>query len=338
MRDCRALAAITVGGVLAFMGCGKHETRPLSVVRMGYFTNITHAQALIGVSRGDFQKALGNLKLETMVFNAGPSVVEAMFAGRLDCSFIGPSPAINGYVKSGGKAFKIVCGAAANGVVIVARPGSGIEKLEDLAGKRIATPQFGNTQDISARVYISKKLGCSIGEAAGQTRIIPIPNAEQLEVFKKGDIDASWVPEPWGARCVNDAGAQIIAEEKDLWSDTMFATTVFIVSEDFLNNHPYQVEMLVRTLVDITEWINANKAEAAALVNDQLRSITGKSLRPEILSEAFSRVTFTNDPLPASVSTCARWAFEAGMMKETPDVSAIVDSRFIDRILNGSVK
>ena len=190
---------------------------PPAQVRLGYFANVTHAQALLGVARGDFQKALGNVPLKTMVFNAGPSAVEAFFAGELDLTYIGPSPAINAYVKSKGQAVRIISGAAANGVVIVARKDSGITRLEDLAGKRIATPQYGNTQDVSARHYVLNVLRQTLREQGGSTQIQPIANAEQLGLFKSGQLEAAWVPEPWGARLVHEAGGVIIEEEKNLW-------------------------------------------------------------------------------------------------------------------------
>jgi NitT/TauT family transport system substrate-binding protein len=204
-------------GIMAVLCMGAQALAAEKPVKMGYFANLTHAQALIGVSRGDFEKALGGAALQTRVFNAGPSVVEAFLAKELDCSFIGPAPAINGYAKSKGAAFNVVCGSAANGVLVVARKGSGIRTMADLVGKKIATPQFGNTQDVSARVYVTEVLKTAIGEKPGQCRIMPIANAEQLEALRRGDIDASWVPEPWGARMIKQEGAEVIAVESDFW-------------------------------------------------------------------------------------------------------------------------
>ncbi|MCY3021070.1 MAG: PhnD/SsuA/transferrin family substrate-binding protein, partial [Planctomycetota bacterium] len=190
----RLPAVLLLATVFLMAGCGTSQTSvPVpggkavpAQVRLGYFANVTHAQALIGVSRGDFQKALGNVPLKTMTFNAGPSAVEAMFAEELDITYIGPSPALNAYVKSRGQAVRIVSGVAANGVVIVARKDSGIGKLEDLTGKRIATPQLGNTQDVSARHFITGVLKQPLKEKGGTTEIQPIANAEQLGLFRSG--------------------------------------------------------------------------------------------------------------------------------------------------------
>jgi len=311
-------------------GCSRRQP-PAPVVRMGYFANITHATALIGVAGGAFQKALGDTKLQTTVFNAGPSVVEAFLARQLDCSFIGPVPAINGYVKAGG-AFRIVCGVAANGVLIVAHPQAGITRLEDLAGKRIATPQYGNTQDISARVYLTQTLKQTLGEKPGQTRVIPLANAEQLEVFRRHDIDASWVPEPWASRMVHEAGGVAVAEEKALWPQGRFVVTVFVVSAEFLTQHPAEVEALVGSIREITAWINASRPAAAALVNAQLAAIAGKPLAPEVLADAFGRVEFTTDPLRPTVETFARWSFESGTLKEQPDLTNLFDTRILERV------
>jgi NitT/TauT family transport system substrate-binding protein len=326
-------AAASLLGLLLAMGALPSAAAPSATlkVRMGYFANLTHAQALIGVSRGDFRKALGAATLETTVFNAGPSVVEAFLARQLDCSFIGPAPAVNGYAKSNG-GLRVVCGVAANGVVIVAHPQAGITHLADLAGKRIATPQFGNTQDVSARWYLTQTLKVQLGEGPGQTRIIPIANAEQLELFRRHEIDASWAPEPWASRMLREAGGVAVAQEKDLWEQGRFATTVFIVSSDFLAQHPREVEALVASIRDITTWVNANRGEAALLVNRELAALSGKPLPDSVLADAFKRVEFTTDPLAASVVAFAQRSVATGMLRQAPDLSGLFDTTIVARL------
>ena len=304
---------------------GKAAGRPPAKVRLGCFANVTHAQALIGLARGDFQKALGESQLEVKVFNAGPSAVEAFFAGELDLAYIGPGPAINAYVKSGGKVVRVLSGSAANGVGIVVRSGSGIDQLSGLAGKRIATPQPWNTQDLSARHYLLKTLGLKLKPDGGETEVLPIANADQLNLFRAGQIDAAWAPEPWASRLVHDAQGVLLAEEKDLWPKKRFCTVVLLVSTKFLDAQPALAHSFLKTHEELTAWINANREQAAELVNAELAKpgLAGKALSPAVLKDAFAHTEFTTDPLPETVREFAAWLNELAYHKEAPDLTGL---------------
>jgi NitT/TauT family transport system substrate-binding protein len=304
-------------------------------VRLGYFANVTHAQALVGVARGDFQKSLGASKLETRVFNAGPEAVEALFAGELDVTYIGPSPAINAYLKSRGTAVRIVAGSAANGVSIVARKDSGIASTKDLAGKRIATPQFGNTQDVSARHYLKSVLSRKLKEDGGETEILPVKNAEQIALFRSGQIDAAWAPEPWGARLVHEAGGVLIAEEKDLWPEKKFAITVVLVATKFLEEHPRTVERLLKAHVELTGWLNEHPSEAKAAVNAELARLTGKPVATAVLDDTFARTMFLTDPLPKTVAVFVDWSRELGFTRETQGIDGLFELKLLENAVAG---
>jgi NitT/TauT family transport system substrate-binding protein len=339
----RSLPAVWLLALAILPGCGgppgttavPGAKAPPAQVRLGYFANVTHAQALIGVSRGDFQKALGSVPLQTVTFNAGPSAIEAIFAGALDITYIGPSPALNAYVKSKGQAVRIVSGVAANGVAIVARKDSGIAKLEDLVGKRIATPQLGNTQDVSARHYVLSVLKAPLKDKGGATEIQPIANAEQLGLFKSGRIDAAWVPEPWGARLVHEAGGVVIEEEKNLWPRKNFVVAVVLVSTKFLERYPETVEAFLKAHVEITNWVNADRDQAAAVVNTELARLTHKALKKEVLADAFARLNFSTDPFTDSIETFAAWAYDLGFAGEKPDLKGLVDLRLLEKVQRG---
>lgn len=306
-----------------------------AVVRLGYFANLTHAQAMLGVANGSFQKALGDVPLKTTVFNAGPSVVEAFFADELDLAYVGPSPALNAHVKSHGSAVRVIAGAASNGVVIVARKDSGITKLTDIGGKRIATPQFGNTQDISARHYVLGVLKQQLKDTGGTTDIQNIANAEQLGLFKSGQLDVVWAPEPWGARLIHEAGGVLLDEEKNLWPEKNFTVTLVLASKKFLETQPETVEKFLRAHVELTDWLNAHRAEAADASNAELQKLTGKSLKKEILADAFARIGFSTDPYAETIKTFAAWAYELKVSNAPADMNGFIDLKLLEKAKDG---
>jgi NitT/TauT family transport system substrate-binding protein len=326
----RSLAVLAFTSAISF-GASAHDTAsaasPAKQVRLGYFANVTHAQAVLGVASGEFQKALPDSKLTTKTFNAGPSLVEALFAGEIDIGYVGPSPAINAYVKSRGEGIRVIAGAAANGVVIVAGPKSGIKTMADLKGKRIATPQLGNTQDVSARHYVTNTLGQSSTD-----NILAVPNAEQVAMMTRGQIDAAWAVEPWGARLVAEAGGTIIGQEKDLWEGGEFVLTLVVVSPEFLAEHPAEVEAILGVHRSWTARLVADAPAQAAALADGLTGLTGKAMSKEIVSDAISRVKFTDEPLESTLQTFAQWAYDLGFAKESPAINGLVDPTFLRKV------
>ena len=205
-------------------------------VRLGYAPNLTHAQALVGLARGDFERALPRpYRLAATPFNAGPAMVEALFAGELDMAYLGPIPAINGFVQSQGRALRIVSGSASGGSGLVVRKGSGISREKDLAGRAIAVPQFGGTQDVALRSFLARR-GLKTTERGGTVRVLAVPNSETLTLFKKGQLDAAMVPEPWIERLVQEAGGRLFVDERTLWPKGRYATTVIVARRAFLEN------------------------------------------------------------------------------------------------------
>lgn len=306
----------------------------LKKVRVGYFPNITHSQALIGMARGDFAQALGkDIKIESLIFNAGPSAIEALFAGEVDLTYIGPNPAINGYIKSKGKALKIIAGATSGGAVLVVRSDSHITKPQDLKGKKIASPQLGNTQDVALRYYL-KELGFKLKEEGGDTQVLPVKNPDQLTLFAKKEIDAAWAVEPWGARLVKEAGGKIFLDERSLWPLGEFVTAHLIVRTEFLQKHPQVVKQWLRAHVELTQWIKSHPREALPLMNQEIKRLTGKALPEDILKDAWSRMNVTYDPLKKSLLVSAQRAYKLGFLGKTPpELNGIYDLELLKAVL-----
>jgi NitT/TauT family transport system substrate-binding protein len=305
-----------------------------TVIRVGAFPNITHAQPMIGKANGWFEKALGsNVKIEWRSFNAGPSVIEALFAGAIDMTYVGPNPAVNGYVRSNGEALRIIAGATSGGAALVVRGDSGIKKAEDFHGKRVASPQMGNTQDVALRAWL-KSQGLKTRDKGGDVTVMPIANPDQLTLFLKKEIDAAWAPEPWASRLVHDAGGRIFLDERTLWPKGQFLTTELIVSTKFLQSHPDLVKKWLQAHVELTDWINGHVPEAKQILNQQIQRETGKALAPPVLDDSFSRLQVTYEPLREQLFRAAQLAFDAGFLgRQMPNLSRIYDLTLLNQVL-----
>lgn len=315
--------------LVASTGFGQQVT-----VRVGAFPNITHPQAMIGKANGWFDKAMGpQAKVDWKSFNAGPSAIEAVFAGALDMTYIGPNPAINGYVRSNGEALRTIAGATSGGAALIVREDAGITKAEDFHGKRIASPQMGNTQDVALRAWL-KARGMKTNDKGGDVQVIPVANPDQLTLFLKKQLDAAWAPEPWASRLVHEANARIFLDERELWPKGQFVTAQLVVSTKFLNEHPDLVKSWLRAHVELTEWINGHKSEAKGILNAQIQKETGKALASDVLEDAFGRLEVTYDPLRTAFLKAAQSAFDAGFLgRQMPDLSKMYDLKLLNEVL-----
>jgi NitT/TauT family transport system substrate-binding protein len=303
-------------------------------IRVGAFPNVTHAQPMVGKANGWFERAMGpNVKIQWQSFNAGPSAIEAVFAGSLDMTYIGPNPAINGYVRSNGEALRIIAGATSGGAALIVRGDSGINTPGDFHGKRIASPQMGNTQDVALRAWL-KSQGLKTRDKGGDVEVIPVTNPDQLTLFLKKEIDAAWAPEPWASRLVHEANGRIFLDERTLWPNGQFLTTALVVNTKFLNEHPDLVKKWLRAHVELTGWINGHVPEAKQLLNQQIQKETGKPLSTDVLNDAFSRMQVTYDPLRGPLLRAAQSAFDAGFLgRQMPDLSRIYDLTLLNQVL-----
>ena len=346
-----------------------------NVLRLGYFPNLNHAQVIMGLANGHFQKALSenstasgkeggeDISIEEYVFSAGPSAIEALYAGQIDVAYVGPNPAINGYLASNGEGIRIISGSASGGAVFVVRNDTGIKSASDFGGKKFASPQLGNTQDVALRKYL-KQSGYETIENGGNVTVVPVKPSDILTLMLKKEIDGAWVPEPWGARLVKEANVKILVDERDLWPpDGKFVTTNIIARSDYLKNNPETIRKLINAHIDETIWINDNlhnirnddvngasgykvnesnadleNGGVEAFIhsfNDGLKRITGNTVPEDELSDALQRLEFTYDPIEQSLFRMADDAYDLGLIGRgnEPDLTNIYDLGLLKQVL-----
>ncbi|HEX4778753.1 MAG TPA: ABC transporter substrate-binding protein [Acidimicrobiia bacterium] len=300
-------------------------------LRLGYFPNITHGTALVGVQRGIFARDLGTgVTLKTATFNAGPEEVTALLSGALDAGYVGPNPAINAWQKSHGSAIKIVSGEASGGAFLVVKPS--ITSARQLRAKKVASPQLGNTQDVALRTWLKGQGLSTTTTGGGDVAVLPQDNATTLQAFQAGAIDGAWVPEPWATRLVKDGGGHVLVDEASLWPGGRYVTTLLVVRNAFLKAHPDVVQRLVQGQVDANAAVAADPARAATEINDEIGRITGKALKPDVASAAFANITFTNDPIASSLAASAKHAQALGLLQPV-NLSGIFDLGPLNTVL-----
>jgi NitT/TauT family transport system substrate-binding protein len=314
-------------------GAGSAAETP-SEVKLGYFPNITHAPAIVGIEKGYFAGSLGDgTKLTTTAFNAGPAAIEALLSGAIDATFIGPNPAINGFTQSKGKALRIVSGAASGGVSFVVQPE--INGAQDLKGKKVGTPQLGNTQDVAVRYWLKDQGLSTDVRGGGDVSIQPQENSQILQAFGQGALDGAWVPEPWATRLVKEAGGKVLLDESQLWPNGEFIITHLIVRTDFLEKHPDAVKSLIEGEHKALQLIESDPAAAQQATNDGIEKDTQKRVAADILTTAWQKVTFTLDPLPETLRVSAEHAQAVELLDEV-NLDGIYDLEALNEVLQAN--
>ena len=330
-------SAIAIAIMFLAAGCaGTAAAAPdgaASSLKLGYFANVTHAPALVALQKGFFATELGSTKLDTEVFNAGPTTIEALNSGAVDAAYLGPSPAINSYLKSAGASLRVVSGAAFGGAELVVR--DGITTPAQLKGATLATPQLGNTQDVALRSWLKTQGLSSSATGGGDVAITPTDNPQTLALFASGKIDGAWVPEPWASRLVLDEGAHVLIDEASLWPGGKFATTELVVNTAYLKAHPDTVAALVKANLEAVNWLNANPADAAGVINAQLTKDAGKPLSNAVITRALRFVHFSVDPLAGTAVTLNQHAVAAGT-GTAGSLKGLFDLRLLNAALGAS--
>jgi NitT/TauT family transport system substrate-binding protein len=328
----RFAAVVLVAAGLLAAACGSSSSGGApSELRLGYYANLTHAAALVGIKEGFFAQSLGSqTRLTTHVFNAGPDAVTALLSNSIDATYIGPNPAINAFIQSHGQAIRIISGATSGGAALVVS--QSIQSPADLKGKALASPQLGNTQDVALRWWLKQQGYPTTATGGGDVKILPQDNATTLTAFKAGQIDGAWVPEPWATRLVLEGKGHVLVDERSLWPNGHFATTMLVVRTDFMSRYPATVQKLLEAQVKATDFLGQNAAQAQKDVNDSIAGITGKRLADGVVKGAWTNLTFTVDPIAQSLKASADHAFQLGLLKDE-NLSGIYDLHILNAVL-----
>ena len=336
---------IAVGAVVASTVSRNTEAQavaptPAAELKLGYFGNVTHAPALVGIKEGFLADSLGGTTLNTETFNAGPAAIEALNAGAIDAAYIGPNPAINSFVKSQGESVRVIAGAAAGGAQLVVKPE--ITSAADLEGRTIASPQLGGTQDVALRAWLTSQGYKTNVDGSGDVAINPTDNAQTLKLFQDGKLDGAWLPEPWASRLVLQAGAKVLVDEKDLWDGTgtgkpgEFPTTILIVNQKFAAEHPDTVKALLKGHAKSVDWLNsASDGEKASVINTALKEAAGAELKADVIDRSLKNIVFTVDPLAGTYQKLLADGVTAGTTKQA-DINGIFDLAALNEVTDGT--
>ena len=284
---------------------------------------MTHVQALVARNmtrhgEGWFERYLPGFTIEWYTYNAGPTAMEALFGRTVDLTYVGPSPALNAFAVSAGREVRLLAGAVNGGAALLVPAKSTISTAADFKGRSIATPQLGNTQDVSCRAWLVRNGLHTTLEGAGDCRVAPTPNSMQLQLLNQGDIDACWTVEPWVSRLESMAGARVLVQEPDV------VTTVLTGRVAWLKNHPREAALIIQAHSDLTRWIQDHPEEAKARVIEELSLLTQAPMEPELVDSAWERLKLTNEIDLPGLNQFVKDAQAAGLLDRVPPLEGII--------------
>jgi NitT/TauT family transport system substrate-binding protein len=334
----RVLAGLTAAG-LALLAAGCASSSASSgqsdgkvVLRLGFLENITHASALVGIKEGFFTKNLGNnVTLKLYPFSTGTEEATALLAGQLDAAYVGPNPAIKAWQQSSGSLIKVISGAASGGAELVVK--KGITQASQLKGQKLASPSLGNTQDVAMRFWLKGQGLSTTQTGGGDVPITPItPNSDAVLAFESGKIAGGWEPAPYDAEMIA-AGGHALVNEASLWPSGQFVTTELVATQSFIAKNPTVISDLLKGQIQANSFIASNKSAAETAANAELQTLSGKSLKSDIVAAAFAQVSFTNDPIASSLITDASHAVSVGLLTPVKNLSGIYDLAPLNKLL-----
>lgn len=329
----RLYLGLLVSGLVALVSCrfqpDPRDREGRRVFRVGYMPNLTHAPALLGFESGLFSRVLGErVVVKPVAFNAGPSVIEALFAGELDVAYVGPTPAINAHLRSRERAVRVVAGSTSGGASFVVQ--KDIDGPAALHGKKVASPQLANTQDVALRGWLTEN-GLQIKGQGGDVQVVPIAPSDILALFQRGELAGAWVPEPWASRLVVEGGGKVLVDERTRWPGGMFPTTVVIASTVALEHRPDLVRAFLGGHEQAVSLLEKEPGPNRPLVIVRIARETGAALPQQVVERAWGQLRFTVDPLAPQLREMAEEARSLGYLPSTKGLDSLVDTSWLPR-------
>jgi NitT/TauT family transport system substrate-binding protein len=333
-RRAAGLGVVAAGALLATSACSGSVARARGsgqVLRLGVSPTLPQAPAEIGLATGGLRRSLSPTGVAVTSFASGRDAAVAMTAGAIDAAYMGPGPTAAIYAQ--GTPVAIVSGAASGGASLVVRRDAGIAGPADLHDARIAAPGVGSTQDVALRHWLQEH-DLRPREDGGDVSIAEAENAKLLPLLRGGQIDAAWAPEPYPSYLVAKGVADVLVDEASLWPSGAFVTSSLVVSRIYMEAHPDVVRRLVEANVDAIGVIQAHPTQAKDVTQRALAAAGGPALSDPVMDEAWRKVTFSWDPLPASMAQVAANAYAAGVIEGPPgDLSGLYRLGDLDAIL-----
>jgi len=329
-----AIASVLLSGAALF---GYLPTAPTTnTLRLGFFPNVTHAQALYGIATDAYQHALQqalgiDFSIQPQAFNAGPAAIQALLSNHVDVVFVGPSPTLNG-LSVAPDFLRVIAGASSGGAVFVAQPSLTLKADADFTGRKFATPQWSNTQDIALKHYLLAR-GHKTLDEGGDVDVINAANPQILTSFKLGQIDGAWVPEPWATRLIQEANAKVILDERDLWPNRQFVTTQLVTTKRYLERHPDVITSFLRIYVNVTLQLQRANASDLRIINDEIYNLTTSQLKQEAITAAFGNFNITYNPIATSLVTYLAWAQDLGFLSRDVQPGSLYDLTLLNQVL-----
>jgi len=336
LRTNLAFAAVAVTALLLSIAVlsGYIATAPAAnTLRVGFFPNMTHAQALFGLATGMYQQALGSeFTIQPRAYNAGPNAISALLTQQVDLVFVGPSPTLNGLAVAGPDVLRVIAGAASGGASFVIQPYISLTTDADFAHKKFATPQWGNTQDIALKHYLLLR-GHTTLDKGGDVDIITPGNAGILSQFQLNRIDGAWVPEPWATRLVREAGGRVFLDERTLWPNGQFVTTQLVTTKRYLDGHQLILTKFLNAYLNVTLRLQRADTADLKIVNGEITNLTNVHLDQKIIDAAFMNLNLTYDPIGSSLNKYLTWAQELGFVPQGVNANSLYDLTLLNEIL-----
>ena len=333
----RKLLLLVAATALLAGACASSDERARGeegVLRLGIFPNLTHAPGYVALEEGIFEDVLAPTKVEVTYFNSGSDAGAAIQSGSIDATYIGPGPATALYLQPDSRV-AIVSGVTSGGASFVVRTGAGIESPEDLAGKRIAVPGVGNTQDVALRTWLHEQ-GLKANDEGGEVSVAAVDNPELLGLFQSGQVDGAWEPEPYPSLLISEGLAEPFVDEAELWPNGEFVTTVLAVNTTYMDANPDVVAKLVEANVQAIQAIEDDPEAAKAAAQAGLINAGAPSLDQSVVDTAWDKLTFTWDPIAPSLIQGAANAYSLGYLDTQPvDMTALFQLEQLNDVLSG---